>query len=275
MDDDSPSGYSASTQSTAPWTGQQPYLRTGFERAETDVLDRPIQPYPASTVVPFSGQTESALGMMEERARTGSPLQTGAKTAIQETLEGKYMGENPYFAQAVESATRPMIENYQTNIAPGLSSAFSGAGRYGSGLQNVAQQQGASRLTRDIGDVTAPMAYRDYATERQNMLQAAGMAPGLARTDYEDISTLGRVGGIREAKAGEMLGEDISRYRATQESPQDALSRYMALIGGGYGGETTSEQPIYSDPWGRAIGMGATGAGIAGTLFGQQGIWPA
>ena len=50
-----------SVQTNEPWKAQIPYLKTGFARAQTDVLDRPLSYFPESTVVPFSPETETAL----------------------------------------------------------------------------------------------------------------------------------------------------------------------------------------------------------------------
>lgn len=63
--------------------GQQPFLETGFQRAQTDVLDRPETFFPGSTVVPFDPRTTEALGLMETRARAGSPLTTAGQQAAQ------------------------------------------------------------------------------------------------------------------------------------------------------------------------------------------------
>jgi hypothetical protein len=269
------SGTSTTVQSSAPWSGQQPYLEEGFKRAKTDILEKPISYYPHSTVVPFAPQTQEALQMGETRARAGSPLTQGAQEMVGQTVSGEFLGANPYLNRAVEAATRPMVEQFQTTTMPAIQSGFGGRGRYGSGLQAYQQRKAGEGLTRQIGDVAGSMAFRDYGDERQRMMQAAQMAPGLAEADYSDISKLQQIGGIREAQAGAELEEDIARYMHAQQAPQDALQRYMSLVAGGsYGGDTTTQQPIYRNRLGEALGTGATLAGIGGTLFGQGGIWP-
>ena len=42
MSSSKPSGTRVVTQSNDPWSEQIPYLKTGFERAQSDVLDKPI-----------------------------------------------------------------------------------------------------------------------------------------------------------------------------------------------------------------------------------------
>ena len=269
-----PSGTQTVVNNTAPWGGQEPYLTKGFARAESDILDKPAEYYPNSKVVPFSDQTTQALGMQENRALSGSPVMGAANQMAQDTLSGSYLNSNPNFNAAVNAATRPMVENFKTNVMPAIQGGFAGHGRYGSGLMGQQMQQAGEGLTRQIGDVAGSMAHQNYGAERQRMMQAGTLAPTYAANDYTDISNLGQVGQAREAQAGANLQDDISRFYQQQQAPKDALARYMALVSGGGYSSQTQQQPIYSNPMGNALGMGATAAGIAGTLFGQNGIWP-
>lgn len=268
-------GTSTTIQSSDPWSGQSPYLEKGFKRAESDILEKPAQYYPNSTVVGFSGQTSDALQMAEDRARGGSALQTGAKNVIQDTLEGKYMGANPYLDQAIDTATRPMVENFNTSVMPAVQSGFSGKGRYGSGMQAFQQREAAKDVNRQIGDVAGSMAYQNYGRGMQDMMNAAQLAPTLAQTDYDDISKLQQIGGIRESQAGAELQDDINRFNFGQQAPKDALKEYMSLVAGGsFGGTSTGTEPIYRNKTNEMLGGASTLAGIGGTLFGQEGIWP-
>jgi len=269
-----PSGQQTVVNNTEPWGEQKGYLTTGYSRAQSDILDKPTQYYPDSTVVPFSNQTEQALGMRESRALSGSPVMGAANQMAQNTLQGGFLNSNPHLNAAIGAATRPMVDNFKTNVMPAIQSGFSGHGRYGSGLMGQQQQQAGEALTRQIGDVGSAMAYQNYGDERQRMMQAGTLAPTYASNDYQDIGQLAQAGQVREAQAGAVLQDDINRYYQEQQGPKDALAQYMALVSGGGYASQTSQKPIYSNPVGTALGMGATAAGVAGTLFGQNGIWP-
>jgi hypothetical protein len=265
-----PSGTSTTVVNRDPWSVQQPYLTTGFGRAET-LLDQPQQFYPYSTVVPYSPVTEEALTGVESRARAGSPLTGAAQENILSTVQGDYLSpeSNPYLASAMEAATRPMQERFTQDVLPGISGAFSQAGRYGSGLMANQQQRAAEAYQRQIGDVTSAMAYRNYADERARQMEATQMAPAMAELDYGDLQRLGAVGGAREKIAEAELQEDISRFAQEQVAPRDALREFMATVGGGqYGGGETTAQPLYSDPFKSGLGYAGTAAGIASSLFG-------
>jgi hypothetical protein len=272
--DDEPSGYQTASTNEAPWEPQQEYLKTGFARAQSDVLDKPQQFYPNSTVVPFSGQTEQGLQMQEARALAGSPVTGAAQTQMQDTLQGSYLDAgNPYFQQAVAAATRPMTESFQQDILPGIASSFSGSGRYGSGAQANMTNRAASELSRNIGDVSGSMAAAMYNQERNRQMLAGQLAPGLAQMDYADIGQLKQAGQEREGMAGAELQDQISRFNQEQQAPKDALANYMALIKGGYGTQGSKISPIYRNKPAEYVGLGATVAGAAGSLFGGGGLW--
>ena len=121
------------------------------------------------------------------------------------------------------------------------------------------------------------MSYQGYGDERTNQLRAAALSPTMAQADYMDAGQLATVGQSREQMAGQNLQEQIDRYNFGQEEPRQRLAEYMAMVAGGnFGGSSTQTQP-YFQPSGLQTGLGvaATGAGIAGSLFGANGLWGA
>jgi len=96
-------------------------------------------------------------------------------------------------------------------------------------------------------------------------MQTMSMAPNLAAQDYMDFGQLMNVGGMVEGKGQEFLGDQISRYNFGQGERDEALARYMAAIGGNYGGVSTGtqSQPMYGgNPLIDALGLGLAGAGL-------------
>ena len=281
-----PAGTQVVTQTNDPWSGQQPFLETGFQRAQTDVLDKPEQYFPGSTVVPFDPRTTEALGLMETRARAGSPLTTAGQQAVQSAATGELLSANPFLSQdnpylqsAIDSATSGLRRNYETVVEPGIDARFSGAGRYGSGLQAQAQSMAQQNLADQIGDVATQMAFADYGAqrgaydaERARQMQAAQLAPQMAALDYTDPAQLAQIGQAYEGQAASELQEDIDRFNLEQNAQKRALADYMALVAGGqYGGSQTTSAPIYQDSTSNVIGNIASLAGIGGSLFGGMG----
>src|SRR3990167_11549455 len=68
-------------QNSEPWAGAQPFLLKGMEEAGNLYdIGGGFAPFPDSTVVPFSGQTQSALTGMEGLATAGNPLSGAASS---------------------------------------------------------------------------------------------------------------------------------------------------------------------------------------------------
>lgn len=271
-----PAGTTQITQNQDPWSGQQNYLTTGFSRAQSDILDTPRSMYPNSMVVPFSPQTEQALGMTENRALSGSPALQAGNQQIANTAGGAYLNSNPYLQSAMDSAMQGITRNYTNAVAPGVDSGFAGAGRYGSGLHANAQDMAQSNLAQQLGNVGASMSYQGYNDERMNQLRAAALAPQMAQADYIDPAQLAQVGQAREGMAAQNLQEQIDRYNFGQTEPRQRLAEYMALVAGGnFGGSSTTTQP-YFQPTGLSTGLGTAAmlTGIGGGLFGGNGIFP-
>lgn len=238
-------GGGSQSSETEPWAPQQPYLRRGLREAEQNILDRPHQFFPNSTVVPFSPETEMSLAAQTGRAMTGSPLNALAQQDVGRTLSGDYLNQNPYLDQLTDSITAA--------IRPGIDAQFAGGGRYGSGLH-------AESLGRGISRGLAQPLFGAYESERNRMQQAAGMAPQLAREDYYDIGQLGQVGLRREDLYGRQLQDQMQRFEFEQSEPNRRIAEYINLVSGPYGGtQTAQDNP---NTGGQVAGMAASTAAM-------------
>jgi len=248
-------GGTTTTSSTNndPWTGQQGALTTSFQRAESDVLDRPLEYFGDSTVVPFSPETEVALGAQTGRALQGSPLLDQAQGYTGDVLSGQFLSpdSNPFLAGVSDAVL--------SQVQPQVASQFGRAGRTGgSPLQ-------AEALGRGVSRGMAPYLFQEYGRERGIQESAATRAIPLAQEDYFDISKLGEVGEAREGKAEETLSDAIARFNFGQEEPTNRVAQFSNLIRGNYGGTSTSSSTSKqsSDTGMQIAGMGMSllGAG--------------
>jgi|APSaa5957512535_1039671.scaffolds.fasta_scaffold00673_4 hypothetical protein len=293
-DNDKPSSSGTTVVSNDPWEGQRPYLKRGFAQADTQ-LSNPRQAYPNSTVVPLHGATTDALGKIRDRATAGSPLQRQGKETIgaaargdfldntpragllQETASGNFLGSNPHLQDLIDQA----IESTRAST----DAQFTTSGRYGSGLhQGVAEDRAGHIATGILAPAYESERGRMVGAqgqlaglgqaERATQMNAASLAPDIAASDYSDFERLGSVGGAFEAQGQAELADRIQRHDFNQQAPRDALREFMANVGGGsYGSSSSTTRPIYSDPFAKYLGYGASGAGIAGSLFGKDGVF--
>jgi len=236
----------STTQTVAPPKFLQPYLKDAARDASDIYHGAAPQYYSGQTYADFSPQTIQALNLQQQRALGGSDVNRAAQNNIQSTLNGDYLYGGPGFNAAFDAAAR--------KINPMVDSNFARAGRSGSGLADVAK-------TQALSDAFASQ----YGQERNNQMQAAQLAPGLANQDYYDYQQLANVGGAYEGQNQKGIDENINRFNFYQNQPSDRLNQYIQMLQGAYPGSTsTSTQPMYQN---RAAG--ALGGALAGAKLGS------
>ena len=262
----------------------QPYMQYGAQQARALYETGGPQYYPGNTVVPFSNQTEQALGMTEQRALQGSPVNQAAQNYATNTLTSTPTsqfgtGPNPY--GSVQNPYLDATFNQAANsVQNRLESQFAGSGR------NVSASMPAN--ADYLGDLATQIyggAYENernrglqsYESERDRMAQdldrqrsmqfgVAGLAPQLANQDYIDLNALQGVGGQVEDLTGRLMEDQAARWDFGQNAPQMNLDNYLARITGAYpGGTSTNTTPTY-----RNRTAGAAGGALAGAQMGSQ-----
>ena len=277
MGSDSPPAPTTTTQVQQPPAFAIPGLTFAAEEAQRQFDAGPQQFFPGSTVVPFSSQTEQALGLTEERALAGSPLTASAQQTTQDIIEGR--GVNPFLAGAVQSAIAPIQEQFTGQVLPDIRSAFTSVGRSGGGREEAALQNAITNFGRGVGEVGGQLAFGSAEAEANRQLGATQLAPGLANQDFVDINALLGVGQAREGLTAANLQEDINRFQFEQAAPGLSLNDLIGQLTGASGqfGTTTFQQPGVAQPSrfltgaGGALSGAATGATI-GAFGGPPGI---
>lgn len=268
----------------------QPYMQDAAQQSRALYQTGGPQYYGGNTVVPFSNQTEQALGLTEQRALQGSPVNQAAQDYAARTLNATPTsqfgsGPNPY-----GSVNNPYLDatfnKAADSIQNRLESQFAGAGRNVSAsmpansdmLSNLATQLygGAYENERNRGlqsyESERDRMAQDIEQQRSRQFGLTGLAPQLANQDYVDLQALGGVGGQVEDLAGRLMEDQAARWDFNQNAPQLNLDNYIARITGGYpGGTSTNTTPTY-----RNRTAGAAGGALAGAQMGSSfGPWGA
>ena len=258
-----------------------PYLETGLEQAQ-NLFFGANQPqfFPGQTYVSPSAQTLQALQQQQQLATKANPMLQQAQQAylsslgqIGKTASGAFLNANPYQQQMMQAATRPLQQQFQNEVLPGISSLYSKSGRLGSGAMSGALAQSTEAQTRALGDITSNIAGTQYQQERALQQQAqmqqaqlAGLAPQMFAQQLVPSQLLAQVGSAREAIAAQPLQEKISRYQFNQQLPYQQLQGFLSSVYGtplgGYG-TTTQSYPTYQN-----TGAGILGGALAGGLGG-------
>jgi hypothetical protein len=258
----------------------RPFLTEGLERARSLFLtgEQP-QFFQGQTYVSPSEQTLAALQQQEQLAQQASPVLQQAQQAYQQSLGGigataggSFLGGNPYQAQMMQAATRPLEQQFSNQVLPSIASLYSKSGRYGSGAMQNALGQATEGYGRALGDITSNIAGQQYQQERGlqqqaqlGLAQLASAAPSIYGQQFIPSQQLAQVGAAREAIAAQPLQEQMARFNFGQQLPYQQLSGYLSSVyGSPMGSYGTQSQTMPRNP---IIG-GLAGAGL-GYLGGQ------
>jgi hypothetical protein len=265
----------------------RPYLELGLRRGEQLFFgSNQPQLFPGQMYVSPSQQTLDALQQQEALATQPSPFiqeagqsYLGALGNLGQIGAGSFLGGSPYREQMIQAATRPLTQQFEQSTLPAIQSAFSRAGRYGSGAQARAIEQAQEATSRAIGDISGQLAAADYARERQLQQQALGqqvgasqLAPQFFGAQFLPSQQLAQVGAAQEQIQAQPLQEAITRYQYQQQLPYQQLQTFLSGV---YGTPMAASQYAPTAPipqaqtnrLGSALGGAALGYG-AGQLIG-------
>lgn len=261
----SSSGSTTTTQKADPWSGQQPYLIDIFEKSRDHFYDGGREYYPGLTVAPFSPDTDKAFEMQRSLA-LHNPISSSARDLTSATLRGDFLGQNPYRDEAYDSAARAVTRNFKEGVRPSLDASFAKYGRSGSGLHGNTVDMARDSLGRSLNDLADKFYFDTYRTERQNQLQALGLAPSANKMGFADAAAMRELGLQQEQWDQRMLDEMRGRYEYDRDVDYDMLKKYSQLLYGNFGQTVTTEQPYYKNRT-----AGALGGAAAGSTFGPWG----
>jgi hypothetical protein len=242
----------------------RPFVQYGLQEA-TRLYQAPDIPqyFPGQTYVSPSQQTQAALQAAQQRAAVGNPLTPAAQAQALNTVQGGYLGGNPFFQGAFRGATQAAQTQYQDAVQQALSNA-SRAGRYGSGAMGTALDRAGGVFANALTNTAGQLAYQNYADERQRQQAMIGAAPTLAGADYEDINKMLQLGQIAEGYQETAIADAVNRFNFAQQAPYQKLQSYLS---GAYGAPTGMQvsQPVYRNQFGNIVGGALTGAALGGT----------
>jgi len=316
----------------------RPFLTEGLRQAQQVFLNQRPQMFQGQTFVSPSEQTLTALQQQENLARSGSPVLGQAQSTflrglteqsaasplyqnvfsaaqqpaagsdvLRRTASGEFLNANPFQAQMMQAATRPLEQQFSQQVLPGISSLYSKSGRLGSGAMERALGTATEGFGRALGDVTSNLAGSQFQAERGLQQQAAGTlgaqqqaalatqlqaAGGVGTSQFQELQRqlsasaaapqiyaqqflpsqqLAQVGGARESIAAQPLQEQMARFAYEQRLPYEQLSGYLSSVYGSPLGSfgTPAPQPQFTNSTIGALG-GALGGGIGGYALGSM-----
>ena len=179
----------------------------------------------------------------------------GAMPAMQQLLAAGDPSSNPYFQQAVQSAIRPVTQQFQEQVMPGIKSGAIGAGQMGSSRQGVAEGIASRGYMDTVGDITANMGNSAYAQGLQAMQAAGGLGSQLAGLGGSQI---GQGAGLQGQLAGlgsQFAGQGLGAMGQAGQLGQNMLGTGVGAIG--------ASGSLAGDLYGTGMESAARGAALA------------
>jgi len=241
----------------------RPFVQYGLQESARLYQNPDVPQYfPGQTYVGPSQQTQAALAAAQQRATMGNPLVPAAQSQALNTLQGGFLGGNPFFQGAFRGATQAAQTQYMDATQQALSNA-SRAGRYGSGAMGTALDRAGGVFANALTNTAGQLAYQNYDTERARQQAMIGAAPGLAGADYTDINQLLQTGQAAEGYQEAAMADAVNRFNFAQQAPYQKLQSYLS---GAYGAPSGMQvtQPVYRNQVGNILGGALTGAALGG-----------
>ena len=234
---------STTTQSASIDPMLKPYVTFGLNEAQRLYGTGGPAYYPGQTYIGPSAQTQTAMGLAEQRALSGSPLVQGAQQQQQGTIGGAYLGNNPYLGAAMQGAGQAAAQQYYDAINKANTMA-SQAGRYGSGAQGEQYNRANTAFANALASKAGDLMYQNYSSERARQEAAAAGAPQLAQADYTDINQLYNIGQTQEQYQQAAMEDAINRYNYQQNLPYQNLSTFLSSVYGAPQGQVATTSGV-------------------------------
>jgi hypothetical protein len=286
-------GTTSTVTKSDPWSGQQPYLQSVFGGAQNAYGQYASDP--SSSVAGFTPQQQQAMGLTQNvanatNAGNAAAVNNAAGNYTTNLVNGNYlnsnpgnaafsqfangsMNNNPYMQGMANAAADSITRNYQAATAPQTTSQMEGSGRYGSGAMANAQSQNEQNLATQLGNSMNNLYGGMYQTNMANQLQGAqGLSSNYNTASQQQLAGSANAPNIVNSVNGaisnlyNMGGNQQALNQSQINAPWQLLNNYSNLIQGQYGGQTSTQQPYYTNQMAGAMG-GAMGGAALGSML--------
>ncbi len=267
------------TQTTAPWAPQQPYLQDLFQRARTQsqqpgvspLMNTALQGMQSANASPLTGQAQSTISNTLN-TNPSNYFGIGQRTTLAPNSYLQGGMDNPYLQQSIDSASQDAMRN----LNPAFAQAQRASGSFGNaGLAEQFARTSASTLGNIANTARMGQFNTNMGMENQNNQAQAGFNQQGIQNDIgqynQGQSVLNNAAFNTPSFTASNQNNAGSLFNAASLANQaqwQPLQNYGALVSGGNG--STSTSPYYTNPVSGALGGGLLGSQIAGNIFGSK-----
>lgn len=244
-----------------------------------------------------------AVPAIQRLADTGSntlidAAQTGATTFTPNLRDNSSVNPSDRLNNYITASTRPISQNFQETVLPGIRGEAVTTGNFGSSRQGIAEGLAAGRESQAIGDTAAKLSGEAYGTDvnqaernyEANLnadqaaaslnqqardaavrarLSALGLLPTVTGLQTAPGTTESGVGDVRQMLAQAGINADVAGYNFDQFAPFLQSQELLSVLQGLPGGTTvsTGNNPATGPTATTALGGAASGAALGTMLF--------
>ncbi len=150
----------------------------------------------------------------------------GVAKDLREILDGKYLNEgNPAQQRMLDSLTRRIKDDFQSEVLPGINSEFSGASALGSNAFADAYRQASQGYTDALGDASTEVIYGDYNNRMADIMDATHTGASLDMNAADNAT----------ARANASSAAGASAYGADRAASTQAMLARLGALGDAMG----------------------------------------
>lgn len=224
------SGKQQQTSSTELPEWMRGYATNYLQRA-SDVSQKPYEGYGGQTVADLNPYTTQGVNQQAQLGQSGTQAGNAGTGLLTDTLQGKYLGSNPYLDQQIQDAQGDAVRGYNLIAKPATETAMANSGSFGnSGLLEMQRNQ-QSDFTRNLGRIGSDMRMNAYNTERNNQQQALGLAPTYNGMQFANAQATQDAGKTLQGQDQLQLSDAYQRWMQAQGYDANQLGIMGSALG--------------------------------------------
>lgn len=238
-----------------------------------------LKAYAAQTPQRYGGSTVSDFNANQTGGQQQVLDASGNMQAVADSAAGanKFMTGgsmwdpkyNPALQGTIDATTRPIVQNYQEKVLPGIRSDAISSGNFGGSRQGVAEGIAARDTATAIGDTAAKTTEDLYGKNLTAQLQAMALAPGVTQNLMAPGQAQSAVGDVQQAMSQAKLNELVQNFFADSGGLDYAKAKdILGLVGGMPGGSTVSTGSVPQPNMAMStLGGAASGAALGSAIM--------
>lgn len=224
-------GGGTSTTTVEPSPEQRAILNQQLGYARDMEALGPMEFYGGDTTAGMSSDTEAGLAAQLDAAGSTGALSDTAMARFQDAMAYDPL-KDPGTQDYLDAITKPLVSNYETTIAPKLTSAAVKGGAFGGDRAAIQQERAISNLTGQVTDARTKALQGIVDSNRRQQLGMMQQLPQLQDSALLQSQIIQDVGAAKEGYTQADIDADRERFEFGQNAPRQNIRDAAAMLSG-------------------------------------------